>query len=151
MGFPILVRWLLYIESGPRLSSCSTANNMDLMIVSNINENLLSISDKMCSKSYFSKKNNVSTSITVWTYEYIKYKPVNSLWPSNAIWWQIWVNIGSSNGLFPVVTKPLHSQNWFIINTGCESFTTIAQILMISITETGLKIAHWKLVTSSRC
>ena len=32
---------------------------------------------------------------------------VNSLWPSDAIWRQIWVNIGSGNGLFPDGTKPL--------------------------------------------
>ena len=34
--------------------------------------------------------------------------PVNSLWPSDAIWRQeIWVNIGSGNGLLPDGTKPL--------------------------------------------
>ena len=32
---------------------------------------------------------------------------VNSLRPSDAIWWQIWVNIGSGNGLLPDGTKPL--------------------------------------------
>ena len=32
---------------------------------------------------------------------------VNSLWPSDAIWREIWVNIGSGNGLLPDVTKPL--------------------------------------------
>ena len=32
---------------------------------------------------------------------------VNSLWPSDAIWQQIWVNIGSGNGLLPDGTKPL--------------------------------------------
>ena len=33
---------------------------------------------------------------------------VNSLWPSDAIWRQeIWVSIGSGNGLFPDGTKPL--------------------------------------------
>ena len=31
----------------------------------------------------------------------------NSLWPSDAIWRQIWVNIGSGNGLLPDGTKPL--------------------------------------------
>ena len=31
----------------------------------------------------------------------------NSLWPSDAIWWQIWVNIGLVNGLSPYGTKPL--------------------------------------------
>ena len=31
----------------------------------------------------------------------------NSLWPSDPIWWQIWVNTGSSNGLLPNSTKPL--------------------------------------------
>ena len=34
-------------------------------------------------------------------------KTFNSLWPSDAIWWQIWVNIGSCNGLLPDGTKPL--------------------------------------------
>ena len=32
---------------------------------------------------------------------------INSLGPSDAIWWQIWVNIGSGNGLLPYGTKPL--------------------------------------------
>ena len=32
---------------------------------------------------------------------------VNSLWPSDAIWRQIWINIGSGNGLVPDGTKPL--------------------------------------------
>ena len=32
---------------------------------------------------------------------------VNSLWPSDAIWQQIWVNTGSGNGLLPDGTKPL--------------------------------------------
>ena len=32
---------------------------------------------------------------------------VNSLWPSNARWRQIWVNIGSGNGLLLDGTKPL--------------------------------------------
>ena len=31
----------------------------------------------------------------------------NSWWPSDAIWRQIWVNIGSGNGLLPDGTKPL--------------------------------------------
>ena len=31
----------------------------------------------------------------------------NSLAPGDAIWWQIWVNIGSGNGLLPDGTKPL--------------------------------------------
>ena len=30
-----------------------------------------------------------------------------SLWPSETIWQQIWVNIGSGNGLLPDGTKPL--------------------------------------------
>ena len=33
---------------------------------------------------------------------------LNSLWPSDTIWWLIWVNIGSANGLLPDITKPLH-------------------------------------------
>ena len=32
---------------------------------------------------------------------------INLLWPSNAIWWQIWINIGSGDGLLPDGTKPL--------------------------------------------
>ena len=32
---------------------------------------------------------------------------INSLWPSDAVWWQIWVNIGSGSGLLPDGTKPL--------------------------------------------
>ena len=32
---------------------------------------------------------------------------VNLLWPSDAKWWQILVNIGSGNGLLPNGTKPL--------------------------------------------
>ena len=32
---------------------------------------------------------------------------LNSLWPSDAIWWQIWVKLGSGNGLLPDGTKPL--------------------------------------------
>ena len=32
---------------------------------------------------------------------------INSLWPSDAIWQQIWVNTGSGNGLLPGGTKPL--------------------------------------------
>ena len=32
---------------------------------------------------------------------------LNSLWPSDAIWREIWVNIGSGNGLLPNGTKPL--------------------------------------------
>ena len=32
---------------------------------------------------------------------------LNSLRPSDAIWRQIWVNIGSGNGLLPDGTKPL--------------------------------------------
>ena len=33
---------------------------------------------------------------------------INSLWPSDAIWWHlIWVNIGSDNGLMSDDTKPL--------------------------------------------
>ena len=32
---------------------------------------------------------------------------LNSLWPSDNIWWQIWVNIGPGNGLLPDGTKPL--------------------------------------------
>ena len=31
----------------------------------------------------------------------------NSLWPSDAVWWQRSVNIGSGNGLLPDGTKPL--------------------------------------------
>ena len=38
-----------------------------------------------------------------WEYSRI----INSLWPSDAILWQIWVNIGSGNGLLPDGTKPL--------------------------------------------
>ena len=32
---------------------------------------------------------------------------INSLWPSDTIWWQIWDNIGSGNGLLPDDTKPI--------------------------------------------
>ena len=32
---------------------------------------------------------------------------LNSLWPSDTIWQQIWVNIISGNGLWPDGTKPL--------------------------------------------
>ena len=40
---------------------------------------------------------------SVWEQAYL-----NSLWPGNAIFWQeIWVNIGSCNGLLPDGTKPL--------------------------------------------
>ena len=30
----------------------------------------------------------------------------HSLQPSDAIWWEIWVNIGSGNGLLPDDKKP---------------------------------------------
>ena len=33
--------------------------------------------------------------------------PFHSLWPSDAIWLHIWVNIGSGNGLLPDGIKPL--------------------------------------------
>ena len=32
---------------------------------------------------------------------------INSVWPSDTIWWQVWVSIGSGNGLLPDGTKPL--------------------------------------------
>ena len=32
---------------------------------------------------------------------------VNTLWPSDTIEWQIWVNTGSGNGMLPYDTKPL--------------------------------------------
>ena len=32
---------------------------------------------------------------------------INSMWPSDTIWQQMWVNIGSGNGLLPDGTKPL--------------------------------------------
>ena len=35
------------------------------------------------------------------------YTCINPLWPSDAIWWQIWLNTGSGNGLLPAGTKPL--------------------------------------------
>ena len=40
---------------------------------------------------------------TCWSY--ISFVPTHHL--NSAIWWQIWIHIGSGNGLLPDVTKPL--------------------------------------------
>ena len=52
----------------------------------------------------------------------------NSLWPNDTIWEQIWVNIGSGNGLLPDGTKPLPEpmltcHQWSFVFSLYNSFT----------------------------
>ena len=59
---------------------------------------------------------------------------INSLWPSDAIWQYIWVNIGSGNGFMPDSNKPLTEpmlidNEWFLWHTPQSSFTVSAQVI----------------------
>ena len=54
----------------------------------------------------------------------------NSFWPSDTIWWQeIWVNIGSGNGLVPSGTKPLPERNvdWSSVKSSDIHIRAISQ------------------------
>ena len=55
---------------------------------------------------------------------------VNSLWPSDAIWQQeIWVNIGSGNGLLPDGTK--YNMTVWIWTGNYISFTIAAGLIRL--------------------
>ena len=72
---------------------------------------------------------------------------INSLWPSDAIWRQIWVNIGLGNGLLPDGTKPLSEPNvdWSSVKSSDIHIKAISQQMpQPSITKIRLKITYLK-------
>ena len=70
---------------------------------------------------------------------------VNSLRPSDAIWWhRFWVNIGSDNGLLPDGTKPLPESTLTYHQEGLVAFIW-GQFRMRYLTHHSLKLA-WNYV-----
>ena len=76
----------------------------------------------------------------------------NSLWPGDAIWREIWVNTGSSNGLLPDGTKPLPEPidwltnvDWSSVKSSDNHLRAISQKLpQPSISKISLKITYVK-------
>ena len=71
---------------------------------------------------------------------------INSLWPSDAIWWQIWINVGPGNGLLPDGTKPL--MTWTNVDLSSVRYCGIdlisQEMLKISILDMSLKFTTVK-------
>ena len=60
----------------------------------------------LCNK-YLEPNQDTELNFKIRKSAWIKDLKINSLRPSGVIWRQIWVNIGSGNGLLPDGTKPL--------------------------------------------
>ena len=78
MGFPMRVRWHLDIESVMALMMQRARASAVMILI-----------------------------LFAWNHVRPWMVLVNSLWPNNAMWWQILVNIGSGNALLPDGIKPL--------------------------------------------
>ena len=55
---------------------------------------------------------------------------INSLWPSDAIWWQILVSIDSGNGLLPDKTKWV--SEWFSLTAFLRTADIVVHIVHTS-------------------
>ena len=65
---------------------------------------------------------------------------INSLWPSDTIWWEIWVSIGWGNGLLPHGTKPLNEPKFTSSEVFCGYHLRAMSEVLMSLEITLLKL-----------
>ena len=88
----------------------------------------------------------MSNCVQVWSSVFQIGFVLNSLWPSDAIWWQILVNTSSCNGLLPYSTEPLPEP----MLTYHHCSLTLQGMLMKSICGMFEVYAFWFAITSAR-